>query len=163
MSSLLAPEFFAFLGVDVFIAMSLLTCLLERHFPKTLPYVFQAAAVGGYVHLWISKEFLVLFGAYMRFWYCVLYLAVALVSVVALNLYLAVMKKEWTLAKIFSATVVFPTMLIASYFISDYASPISQFYLLQMAMLAGVMVLGVSVAVLLRTKILSIGKGGDRQ
>jgi len=153
MSFSLLPEFFAFLGVDVFVAMSLLTCLLDDHFPKTLPYVFQAAAIGGYVHILISKEFLTLFGDYMRFWYCFLYLAVALANIIALDVYLAVVKKQWTLAKVFSGTVVFPVLLVSAFFISNYASQIAGFYLFQMAMLFSALVLGLSISVLLSPKI----------
>lgn len=154
MSFTLLPEFFAFLGVDVFVAMSLLTCLLDDHFPKTLPYVFQAAAIGGYVHILISKEFITLFGDYMRFWYCFLYLAVALANVVALNVYLAAIKKQWTLAKIFSGAVVFPVLLISVFFLSNYASEIAGFYLFQMAMLFSALVLGLSISVLLSPRFL---------
>jgi len=157
----LLPEFFAFLGVDVFVAMSLLTCLLDDYFPKTLPYVFQAAAIGGYVHILISREFLTLFGDYMRFWYCFLYLAVALANVIALNVYLAAIKKNWTLAKVFSGTVVFPVLLISVFFISNYASQIAEFYFLQMAMLFSALVLGLSIAVLLNPKV--IGKYWKRR
>jgi hypothetical protein len=108
MSFALLPEFFAFLGVDVFVAMSLLTCLLDDYFPKTLPYVFQAAAIGGYVHLLISREFLVVFGDAMRFWYCFLYLAVALANIVAMNVYLAVVKKHWASLRFSQAPLCFP-------------------------------------------------------
>ncbi len=163
MSQVLAPEFFAFLGVDIFVAMSLLTCLLDRHFPTTLPYVLQAAAVAGYVHLWISREFIALFGSYMRFWYSFLYLAVALAIVIALNMYLAIIKRQWTLAKAFSATVAFPSMLISAFFVSVYTVQIVELYLVQIAMFASVLVLGVSFAVLLRTKILTIGRGGEKE
>lgn len=149
----LLPEFFAFLGVDIFVAMSLLTCLLDDYFPKTLPYVFQAAAIGGYVHILISKEFLTLFGDYMRFWYCFLYLAVALANVIALNVYLAVIKEKWILAKVFSGTVVFPALLISVFFISNYASQIAEFYLFQMAMLFSALAFGLSISVLLSPKI----------
>ena len=154
MSFALLPEFFAFLGVDVFVAMSLLTCLLDDYFPKTLPYVYQAAAIGGYVHLLISKEFFVVFGDTMRFWYCFLYLAVALANVIAMNVYLAVIKKHWTLAKVFSGAVVFPTLLISGFFVSDYASQVVGFYLFQVAMLFSALVLGLAVSVLVSSKIM---------
>jgi hypothetical protein len=154
MSFALLPEFFAFLGVDVFVAMSLLTCLLDDYFPKTLPYVFQAAAIGGYVHLLISKDFLVVFGDAMRFWYCFLYLAVALANIIALNVYLAVIKKHWTLAKVFSGAVVFPALLISGFFVSDYASQVAGVYLFQVAMLFSALVLGLSIAVLLSSRIM---------
>ncbi len=153
MSSSLLPEFFIFLGVDVFVAMSLLTCLLDDHFPKTLPYVFQAAAIGGYVHILISREFLVLFGDYMRFWYSLLYLAIALANIIALNAYLAVVKKKWALAKIFSGTVVFPALLISGYFVSNYASQITELNLFPLAMFFSAVVLGISISVLLSPRI----------
>jgi hypothetical protein len=105
MSFALLPEFFVFLGVDVFVAMSLLTCLLDDYFPKTLPYVFQAAAIGGYAHLLISREFLVVFGDPMRFW-------------------------------------------------SDYASQAASGYLFPVAVLSSALVLGLSAAVLLSSKVM---------
>lgn len=149
----LLPEFFVFLGVDVFVAMSLLACLLDDYFPKTLPYVFQAAAIGGYVHILISRDFFTLFGDSMRFWYCFLYLTVALANIIALNVYLAVIKKQWTIAKVFSGTVVFPALLISVFFISDYASQIAGVYLLHIAMFISAIVLGLSISVLLSPKI----------
>ena len=149
----LLPEFFAFLAVDVFVAMSLLTCLLDDHFPGTLPYLFQAAAIGGYVHVLISKELLMVFGDYMRFWFCFLYLSVALASVVALNVYLAVIKKKWTLAKFFSGTVAFPAFLISGFFVFNYTINVAVGYLSQVAMVSSAMVLGLSVSVFLSPKI----------
>jgi len=86
------PEFFALLGIDVFLAISLVTCLLDRRFPKAIPYIYQVAALAGFAHLFISKEFITLFGDYMRFWYCLIYLVIALGNVVAVNVYLAVQK-----------------------------------------------------------------------
>jgi hypothetical protein len=153
MSFSLLPEFFAFLGVDIFVALSLLTCLLDDHFPKTLPWLFQAGAIGGYVHIFISKEFFTIFGDYMRFWYCLLYLLVALANVIALNAYIAVIKKHWTLAKVFSGTVVFPALLISGFFVSNYAGQMADFYVSGMAMLFSAVFLGVSISVLLSPRI----------
>ena len=150
----LLPEFFAFLAVDIFVAMSLLTCLLDNYFPDVLPYLFQAAAIGGYVHVLISKDLLAVFGDYMRFWFCFLYLSVALVSVIALNVYLAVFKNKWKMAKFFSGTVVFPIFLISGFFIFNYTIQVAAGYLSQVAMLSSAIVLGLSVSVFLSPKIL---------
>ncbi len=154
MSLSLLPEFFAFLAVDVFVAMSLLTCLLDQHFPEKLPYLFQAAAIGGYVHVAISKELLTVFGDYMRFWFCFLYLCVALASVVALNVYLAIIKKQWTVAKFFSGTVVFPAFLVSAFFVFNYAQQVAADYLTQGAMLSSAIVLGLSLSVFLSPQLL---------
>lgn len=121
MASPLQPEFFALLGIDLFLAVSLLTCLLDRHFPWQLPYVYQLAALAGFGQLLVSREFMAFFGDYMRFWYCLLYLVVALGNIVAVNMYLGMMKKLMNYAKIFMLTVTFPALSLAAFFLSNYA------------------------------------------
>jgi len=121
MPSPLQPEFFALLGIDLFLAVSLLTCLLDRHFPWQLPYVYQLAALAGFGHLLVSREFMASFGEYMRFWYSLLYLVVALGNIVAVNVYLGVMKKLMNYAKVFTFTVTFPALSLAAFFLSNYA------------------------------------------
>jgi hypothetical protein len=121
MASPLQPEFFLLLGVDLFLAVSLLTCLLDRHFPWQLPYLYQVAALAGFGQLLVSREFLAFFGDYMRFWYSMLYLVVAMANVVAANVYLGIMKKLVNYAKAFMLTITFPTLFIAAFFIANYA------------------------------------------
>jgi hypothetical protein len=121
MPSPLQPEFFALLGIDLFLAISLLTCLLDRHFPWQLPYVYQLAALAGFGQLLVSKEFLAFFGEYMRFWYSLLYLIVALANIIAVNAYLGIMKKLMNYAKVFMFTVTFPALSLAAFFLSNYA------------------------------------------
>jgi len=117
----LQPEFFALLGIDLFLAVSLLTCLLDRHFPWHLPYLYQVAALAGFGQLIVSKEFILSFGEYMRFWYSLLYLAVALANIVAVNLYLGMIKKLFKYAKVFMFTITFPALTLTAFFMSNYA------------------------------------------
>jgi hypothetical protein len=121
MPSPLQPEFFALLGIDLFLAISLLTCLLDRHFPWHLPYLYQLAALAGFGQLIVSKEFIMLFDEYMRFWYSLLYLIVALANIVAVNMYLGIMKKLLNYAKVFMFTVTFPAVFLTAFFLSNYA------------------------------------------
>jgi len=121
MPSPLQPEFFALVGIDLFLAMSLLTCLLDRHFPWQLPYIYQLAALAGFGHLLVSREFMASFGEYMRFWYSLLYLAVALTNIVALNIYLGIVKRLMNYARIFMAAVTVPSLTLAVFFLSNYA------------------------------------------
>ena len=121
MPSPLQPEFFALLGIDLFLAVSLLTCLLDRHFPWHLPYLYQLAALAGFGQLLVSKEFMASFDVYMRFWYSLLYLVVALANIVAVNAYLGVIKKLVNYAKVFMFTVTFPALTLAALFLSSYA------------------------------------------
>ena len=115
------PEFFALLSVDIFLLLSLLTCLMDDRLPKAVPYIYQIAALIGFGHLLVSKDFLLIFGDYMRFWYNFFYLIVALANIVAVNVYLAVEKKLWALAKTWAGAVTFPITVISVFFVSNYS------------------------------------------
>jgi len=117
----LQPEFFALLGLDLFLAISLLTCLLDRHFPGQLPYLYQLAALAGFGQLLVSREFIAVFGEYMRFWYSLIYLIVALANIVAVNAYLGIVKKLLNYAKVIMFTVTFPAITLSAFFIANYA------------------------------------------
>ena len=169
MPSPLLPEILVILGIDVFLAISLLTCLLDRHFPQAIPYVYQVAALVGFGHLLISREFLHIFGESMRFWYCNIYLFVALANVIAVNVYLAVVKKLWNFAKVFFAFVSFPMTFACVFFVSGYASGAMSLLLLVprvsldflLCVLTGsLVVLGIGIFVTLNHK---IGKKHEKE
>jgi len=148
----LLPEFFALLGIDVFLMLSLLSCLLDDRLPKAIPYIYQIAALVGYGHLLISKEFFVIFGEYMRFWYCFLYLLVALSNIIAVNIYLAVMRGQWGLAKIWSGAITFPIMVISMFFISNYTfvqEATLPLLTLQIGLVVSAVIMGVGICLLL--------------
>jgi hypothetical protein len=152
----LLPEFFALLGIDVFLLLSLLSCLLDERVPKALPYIYQIAALAGYGHLLISKEFFGIFGEYMRFWYCFLFLLVALGNIVAVNVYFAIAKRLWTLAKLWSGSITFPTFLICMYFVSNYAfvqEATLPLLTLQIGLVVSALVMGISICLVLSPEI----------
>ncbi len=157
MSSEILPEFFALLAIDLFLLLSLLTCLLEERFPKAIPYIYQIAALIGFGHLLVSKDFLTVFGQYMRFWYNFFYLMVALANVVAINVYFAVIKKMWTLAKVWSGAITFPTIFISIFFMSNYSYVAGSGFpllLLQVGLVVALVVMGVSVSIFLSPDLL---------
>ena len=157
MASPILPEFFALLSVDLFALLSMLTCLLEERFPKAISYVYVIGALIGFGHIWVSKEFLIVFGEYMRFWYSVLYLAIALANVVAVNLYLAISKKSWMLAKAWSAVITFPTVFISIFFVYNYGylqGATFPLLMLQLVLVGSVVILGISLSVLLSPNLL---------
>jgi len=117
----LNPEFFLLLGIDFFLATSLLTCVLERSFPDKLAYLYQLLGLAGFGQLLVSREFLSSFPPYMRFWYSFIYLAVAVVSIASLNFYL-LYKKAKTLAKGFLVVATAPAFVISSMFIYNYSA-----------------------------------------
>lgn len=81
MATPLQPEFFLLLGIDLFLAISLLSCLIDKHLPWQLPYLYQVASLAGFGQLIVAKEFMALFGDYMRFWFSMLYLLIALANI----------------------------------------------------------------------------------
>jgi hypothetical protein len=118
----LQPEFFALMGIDLFLVLSLLTCLLDERFPKPIPYIYQIAAVYGFGDILISRNFMDIFGEYTRFWYSFLYLIVALANIIAVNVYFAILKRQYTVSMIWSGAVTLPSILVTLYFMTQYSS-----------------------------------------
>lgn len=159
---MMLPEFFALLSIDVFLLLSLLTCLLEERFPKAIPYIYQIAALIGFGHLLVSREFLSIFGEDMRFWYNFFYLLVALGNIIAINLYLAVEKKMWTLAKAWSGIVTFPIIVISVFFVSNYSYLQGAEFpalILQVGLVVSTIVMGVSISLFLSPDLLNKLRG----
>jgi hypothetical protein len=122
MATPLQPEFFLLLGIDLFLATSLLSCLLDKHFPWQLPYLYQVASLAGFGQLIVAKEFMAMFDAYMRFWFSLLYLVISLANIVAINVYLGIIKKMVNYAKAFMLTVSFPSFAVAAFFLASYSA-----------------------------------------
>jgi len=122
MAAPLQPEFFLLLGIDLFLAISLLSCLLDKHLPWQLPYLYQVASLAGFGQLIVAKEFMVMFDGYMRFWFSLLYLTVALANIIAINAYLGIIKKMFNYAKAFMLTVSFPSFSVAAFFLVSYST-----------------------------------------
>jgi len=122
MATLLQPEFFLLLGIDLFLATSLLSCLLDKYFPWQLPYLYQVASLAGFGQLIVAREFMAMFDAYMRFWFSLLYLVISLANIVAINVYLGVIKKMVNYARAFLFTVSFPSFAVAAFFLASYSA-----------------------------------------
>ena len=155
---MILPEFFALLAIDLFLLLSLLTCLLDERFPKAIPYIYQIAALIGFGHLLVSRDFLMVFGEYMRFWYNFFYLMVALANVVAINVYFAVIKKNWLITKAWSGAITFPTIFISIFFVSNYsyiAGSEFPLLLLQIGLVIALVIMGVSVSIFLSPDLLN--------
>ena len=122
----LLPEFFMMLGIDIFLAMSLLTALLDNDFPQSLQYLFQGGAILGLGQLFISQGFITngIFtrdpGDATRFWISVVYLVSALSNVIGLNIYLGFIRRRVALATTFSGTVTVPTVMTSLFFVSSF-------------------------------------------
>jgi hypothetical protein len=160
------PEFFVLLGIDIFLAVSLLTCLFDKHFPPMLSYIYQLAALIGFGQLLVSKEFLPIFEEYTRFWYSIIYLAIGLTNIAAVNIYLAFTKKQITIAKVFLGAVTVPVYLVSALFMNNYAQTATYSVLAIPSLSAGsffiavvaldTLVVGVGVYIFLRPKLLHV-------
>jgi len=122
MRSPFLPEFFLLLGINLFLGTSLLTCLLDKHFPAAIPYLNQIGALIGFAQLLIIKDSMTIFGDTVRLWCSLVYLIIVLANVVSINVYIAFLKKMWSIAKILFAFVTFPTILTTTFFVIGYAA-----------------------------------------
>ena len=172
MRSPFMPEFFLLLGIDLFLGLSLLTCLLDKHFPTAIPYVYQIGAFMGFAQLLIMKDSMTVFGDYVRFLFGLVYLIVVLANIVSVNVYIAFLKKMWLTAKILFAFVTFPIILIATFFTVGYASfleglpplPRIPLEVLSIILVACLVVMGIGVYASFKVqtkKSESIEKGGE--
>jgi len=122
----LVPEFFTLLGICIFLAMSLLSALLDDDMPSSLQYLFQGAAVVGLGLLFMSQVFINagILGRsptdITRFWLSVVYLTSAVSSVIGQNVYLAAVRRKIARASFFSGTVTAPTFMISALFVSSF-------------------------------------------
>lgn len=109
------------LGIDFFLATSLLTCVFDKHFPDKLSYLYQLVALAGFAQLLVTKEFMASFADYMRFWYSFIYLAIAVANIATLNAHLYFNGKAKTIARLFSMFATAPALVISSMFLYNYS------------------------------------------
>ncbi len=149
------------LGIDFFLATSLLTCIFDRHFPDKLSYFYQLIALAGFGQLLVTREFMASFADYMRFWYSFIYLTIAVANIAALNAYLFY-KRAKTLSKLFSVIATAPSVIISTMFLYNYTAeathpivqlPIIPLDLMFLSVFAfDTLVVSVSVYVLIKPK-----------
>jgi len=151
---LFPPELFTLMGINAFLAVSLLTSLFDERFPVAVPYVYEGAALAGFGQIWISYVFLSS-SVEARFWCGMLYLAVALVNIFSVNVYVAVNKKLLKVAGAFLATVTIPMAFASFVSISNYVNglpmslpplPIVPVESIYIVLTVCVVILGLSVA-----------------
>src|SRR5437588_3291836 len=112
----LAPEFFVLLGTSIFLAVSVITALLDRHLPSILQYLFQGAAGAGLGELLLSQGL----SSPTRVWAGIVYLAFALSSLVGVNIRLAIVRRGMNIASIFSQMMTVPVVMISALFLSSF-------------------------------------------
>lgn len=109
------------LGIDFFLATSLLTAVFDKYFPEKLAYLYQLVALAGFGQLLVTREFMASFADYMRFWYSFIYLLIAVASIAGLNAYLY-FRKSKDFARLFAGIATTPTLIISTMFFYNYAA-----------------------------------------
>jgi len=104
------------LGINVFLAASVITALLDRHLPSILQYLFQGAAGAGLGELLLNQEAT----SATRVWASIVYLAFALSSLVGVNIRLAIVRRGMNIASIFSQMMTVPVVMISALFLSSF-------------------------------------------
>jgi branched-subunit amino acid transport protein len=112
----LAPEFFVLLGVNIFLASSIVSALLDRHLPSILQYLFQGAAGAGLGELLLGQGL----NGPTRVWAGIVYLAFALSSLVGVNIRLAIVRRRMNIASIFSQMLTVPVVMISALLLSSF-------------------------------------------
>jgi hypothetical protein len=115
-------ELFILIGLNVFIALSLLTSLFDKPFPTVIPYVYQIAALAGFGAFWASLTFLSSVEA--RFWCSLSYLTIAVANVLATNVYVAISRKSLGATGAFLGAVTIPTVFLSFLSVSCYVNGI---------------------------------------
>jgi hypothetical protein len=147
----LLPEFFTLLGIEIFVAMSLVSVLLERDIPSSVQWLFQGAAGLGLGQLVVTEGFgtsSVIDAS--RFWISIFYLTLSVCSVAGLNVYLAAVRRKTAIASVFSGTITAPTVSVSVLFVSSYLSgvdvsltPLTIVILIVPALLVGLCTYGI--------------------
>jgi len=121
LSAPLLPEFLGIMGIDVFLVLSILTCLFD--FPVFLQYVYHISAFVGFGQLWIGYAFA--FSEETRFLICVAYLVIGLANIIFVNGYVGIRDKKilWTTSFLCSVTV--PSTLISFSAVSWYVNKVA--------------------------------------
>lgn len=118
----LVPEFFTLLGIEIFLAISVLSGLLDRQLPSRLQYIFQGLGGLGLAQLLVSIGMVSgPASTYQtRFWVSIIYLGFALSCVVGTNVYLFVGRRGVTVASAFSSAVTVPFLMVSALFILSF-------------------------------------------
>ena len=115
-----APELLILYALDMFLVLSIITCLFDSHFPIAVPYFFQLLAIAGTGHMYLSRVFEGMFTVESRFWYSIFYLGAYLASSFAVSAYLFLVKRSSSKGLMFFGGCTFPTTVFGGYIISVF-------------------------------------------
>lgn len=122
MTSGFAPEFLILLGVDIFLGASILTVLLDKHFPPALPYIMDAGALIGFGELVSGPSFIGSFSNELQFYYSFAYALISVLTLFAINLYLLFLSRRPFESAVVGVFATIPSGLGILYFTSAFVN-----------------------------------------
>ena len=151
MASVFAPEFLILLGVDIFLGGSILTVLLDKHFPTALPYILDAAAMIGFGELLTGPSIITNIAPQLQFYYSFTYAMISVMALFALNLYLLFMRRRPYESAMLGVFATVPSALGILYFTSAFVNGLSiSLPLVPVIPIGGVYIMfGLSVALII--------------
>lgn len=115
-----APELLLLISIDIFLVLSLVTCLFDEYFPTSLPYLTQLIALAGFGQLYLSKSFIPIFIGDGRFWSSFFFLMSSMACILATNIYLFLVKKRLDGGIVYMGAVTLPVSYFAFFIVSVY-------------------------------------------
>lgn len=115
-----APELLILYALDMFLVLSIVTCLFDSHFPVAVPYFFQLLSIAGTGHMYLSRVFDGMFTVESRFWYSIFYLGAYLASSFAVSAYLFLIKRSAPKGLMFFGGCTLPSTVFGGYIISVF-------------------------------------------
>jgi hypothetical protein len=122
MASGFAPEFLILAGIDIFLGSSILTVLLDRHFPGPLPYILEGGALVGFAELIAGPAFLTSFSIELQFYYSFIFAMISVLTLMAINLYLLFMRRRPFESGLLAICGTIPAGLGVFYFTSAFVN-----------------------------------------
>jgi hypothetical protein len=144
-----APELLLLISIDIFLVLSLVTCLFDEYFPNSVPYLLQLIALAGFGQLYLSKSFMSIFIGDGRFWSSLFFLMSSMACVLATNLYLFLVQKRLDGGIVYMGAVTLPVSYFALFIVSVYLNeaplPMFMFPTLPISTSLGVLVMSIGL------------------
>ena len=125
MASGFAPEFLILAGIDIFLGSSILTVLLDRHFPGPLPYILEGGALVGFAELIADPASLTSFSIELQFYYSFIFAMMSVLTLMATNLYLLFMRRRPFESGLLAICGTIPAGLGVFYFTSAFVNGVT--------------------------------------
>jgi hypothetical protein len=148
-----APELLILYALDMFLVLSIITCLFDSHFPLAVPYFFQLMSIAGTGHMWVSRVFDNMFTVESRFWYSAFYMGAFIASSFAVSAYLFLAKRSTAKGLMFLGGYTFPSTVFGAYIITVFKNELPIPWFLR----SDIVVIMMPVLFLLSFAILSAG------